>query len=64
MIITSEDPKFQTLENAWKHEGGDQFMCFAALWRRVEDNDQIKYVRITDQNAFGFYASESGRNLT
>lgn len=63
MIITQQDPKFDTLDKAWQREGGDQFMCFAALWRRVQDNDEIKYIRVTDQNAFGFYASQSGQNL-
>lgn len=63
MIITKQDIQFESLDKAWQREGGDQFMHNAAMWRRVQDNDEIKYIRVTDQNAFGFYASQSGRNL-
>lgn len=63
MVITSSDSQYIALHRQWQHEGGTEFLYQAALWRAIEDNGEIKFVRVSSNDAFQFYASETGRNV-
>jgi len=63
MIVKRTDSQYDLLYRQWQREGGTQFMYQAAMWRAVEDNGEMKFVRVSEAGAFHYYGDDSSHNI-